>query len=57
MDDTVVKLLLALLVGGLIGVERNSRVGLGQRTMMLICLGAAMGSFLKDTEIQAFGIL
>jgi uncharacterized membrane protein YhiD involved in acid resistance len=42
MDETVVKLLLAVLVGALIGAEREVRVGVGLRTMMLICLGAAI---------------
>ena len=42
MDETLFKLLLAVLVGGLIGVEREVRVGVGLRTMMLIGLGAAM---------------
>jgi putative Mg2+ transporter-C (MgtC) family protein len=42
MEETIVKLLLALLVGGLIGAEREFRVGLGLRTMMLICLGATL---------------
>ena len=42
MEDILLKLLLALLVGGLIGAERETRVGQGLRTMMLICLGATM---------------
>ncbi len=57
MDDTGVKLLMALLVGRLIGLEREFRVGLGLQTTMLICLGATMVSFLEDTEIQEFSIL
>ena len=53
MDETVVKLLLAVLVGGLIGAEREIRVGQGLRTMMLICLGAAM--FTVFSRIFAVG--
>lgn len=53
MNETVVKLLLAVLVGGLIGAEREVRVGVGLRTMMLICLGAAM--FTIFSEVFAVG--
>jgi putative Mg2+ transporter-C (MgtC) family protein len=53
MDETVVRLLLAVLVGGLIGAEREVRVGVGLRTMMLICLGAAM--FTVFSEVFAVG--
>lgn len=40
--EEIIKLLLAVLVGGLIGSEREFRHGLGLRTMMLVCLGATM---------------
>ena len=42
MEENLLKLLLAVLVGGLIGVEREFRTGTGLRTLMLICLGATM---------------
>ena len=53
MEDILLKLVLALLVGGLIGAEREIRVGQGLRTMMLICLGAAM--FTVFSRIFAVG--
>lgn len=37
MDETIFKLLLAFLVGALIGAEREFRVGMGLRIMVLIC--------------------
>ena len=40
--EEIIKLLLAVLVGGLIGSEREFRHGLGLRTLMLVCLGATM---------------
>jgi putative Mg2+ transporter-C (MgtC) family protein len=41
--DDVIKLLLALLVGGLIGAERESRdKAAGFRTIILICVGATL---------------
>ena len=42
MDDTILKLLLAVVVGGLIGAEREFRTGMGLRTLMLICVGATL---------------
>lgn len=42
MDETVLKLLLAVVVGGLISAEREIRVGGGLRTLMVICLGATL---------------
>ena len=42
MDETVLKLLLAVVVGGLIGAEREIRVGAGLRTLMVICVGATL---------------
>lgn len=42
MEDLVLRLLLAALVGGLIGAEREIRTGLGLRTLMLISIGSAM---------------
>jgi putative Mg2+ transporter-C (MgtC) family protein len=49
MDDIIIKMLLAIVVGGLIGTEREFRVGLGMRTLMLICLGAALFTVFSDT--------
>ncbi len=38
----ILKLFLAVLIGGLIGVEREYHTGIGLRTMMLICLGSTL---------------
>jgi putative Mg2+ transporter-C (MgtC) family protein len=53
MDDTILKLLLAVVVGGLIGAEREFRTGMGLRTLMLICVGATLFTIFSD--IFAFG--
>jgi putative Mg2+ transporter-C (MgtC) family protein len=46
--DDLLKLLLALLAGGLIGAEREFRdKSAGFRTMILICLGAALTTMLS----------
>ena len=49
MEDLILKLLLAVLVGGLVGAERELRTGIGLRTMMLISLGATLFTW------QAYG--
>ena len=36
------QILLALAVGGAIGLEREFRTGIGLRTLMLVCLGATL---------------
>jgi len=48
MEDLLLKLLLAVLVGGLIGAEREVRTGTGLRTMMLISLGATLFTVYSD---------
>ena len=41
--DTVPKIVLALIVGGLVGLERERRdVPAGIRTHMLVCAGSAL---------------
>lgn len=42
MEDVFLKLFLAVLIGGLIGIEREYHTGIGLRTMMLICLGSTL---------------
>ena len=42
MDELILKIVLAVIVGGIIGAEREMRTGIGMRTMMLICLGATL---------------
>ena len=53
MGQMVFQLILAVIVGGLIGAERQIRVGVGLRTLMLICLGATMFTIYSD--IFSFG--
>ena len=52
-SDLLLKVILAVLVGGVIGAEREFRTGIGLRTMMLICLGATL--FTIYSSIFAFG--
>lgn len=53
MSEIILQLLLATLAGGLIGAEREFRVGFGMRTLMLICLGSTM--FTIFSSYFAFG--
>ena len=53
MNETLFQLLLAVIVGGLIGAERQFRTGTGLRTLMLVCLGATLFTIYSD--IFAFG--
>ena len=46
--EEITKLLLAVLVGGLIGSEREFRHGMGLRTLILVCLGATMFTIYSD---------
>ena len=40
--ETLLQIVLAVVIGSLIGAEREFRTGIGLRTMMLICLGATL---------------
>ena len=40
--EIVFQIVLAVIIGGLVGAEREFRTGIGLRTMMLICLGATL---------------
>ncbi len=42
MDDLVIKTLFAVLVGALVGYEREIHTGIGLRTLTLICLGSTL---------------
>ena len=53
MEDLLFKLLLAVIVGALIGAEREFRTGFGLRTLMLICLGSTLFTIYSD--VFAFG--
>ena len=46
--EEIFKLLLAVLVGGLIGSEREFRHGMGLRTLMLVCLGSTLFTMYSD---------
>lgn len=46
--EEILKLLVAVLVGGLIGSEREFRHGMGLRTLILVCLGATMFTIYSD---------
>lgn len=48
MDELILKIVLAVIVGGIIGAERELRTGIGMRTMMLICLGATLFTIYSD---------
>jgi putative Mg2+ transporter-C (MgtC) family protein len=48
LADDVLRILLALLIGGLIGAEREFRhKEAGLRTIMVICMGAALFTMLS----------
>ncbi|MDJ0791962.1 MAG: MgtC/SapB family protein [Acidimicrobiia bacterium] len=40
--EVLLQIILAVIIGGLVGAEREFRTGIGLRTMMLICLGATL---------------
>ena len=54
MDEYILlKLITAEIAGGLIGLERQFRHGIGLRTLMLVCLGATLFTIYSDNF--AFG--
>jgi putative Mg2+ transporter-C (MgtC) family protein len=55
LPEDVIKLLLAALIGGVIGFEREYRLGLGLRTMMLVCLGSALFTMYSELISPALG--
>jgi putative Mg2+ transporter-C (MgtC) family protein len=56
VSDTVLKLLVAAILGGIIGLERElKRKPAGLRTNMFICFGAAMYTLLSFRYSQAIG--
>jgi putative Mg2+ transporter-C (MgtC) family protein len=55
-SQALVKLVLAALLGGMIGLEREFKhKPAGLRTNMFICIGAAMFTLLSDRLAQAYG--
>jgi putative Mg2+ transporter-C (MgtC) family protein len=56
LSTTIVRLAVAAILGGIIGLERELRhKPAGLRTNMLICFGAAMFTILSDQLAQGFG--
>lgn len=54
--ETVLKLVLATALGGLIGIEREtSQKPAGFRTNVLVCVGSAMMMILSDLVLQRSG--
>ncbi len=51
--EGLLQVLLAVVVGGVVGAEREFRTGIGLRTLMLICLGSALFTIYSD--IFSFG--
>ncbi len=57
LSKTVVRLTLAALLGGIIGLEREfKRKPAGLRTNMFICFGSAMFTILSTELARKFGI-
>lgn len=54
MEENVIKIILAVAVGLLIGAERELRVGQGLRTIALVCLGATLFTIYSD-HVDFFG--
>lgn len=55
LPEEVIKILLAVLVGGVIGFEREFRFGLGLRTLMLVCLGSALFTMYSEAISPGLG--
>lgn len=53
--EEVIKLVLAALLGGAIGFEREYRLGLGLRTMMLVSLGATLFTMYSELISPTLG--
>lgn len=55
MHEIIVQLLLAILVGGLVGAEREFHKGVGLRTLMLISLGSTLFTIFSDIFVVGEG--
>jgi putative Mg2+ transporter-C (MgtC) family protein len=55
LPEEVIKLLLSALVGGLIGFEREYRLGFGLRTLTLVCLGSTLFTMYSDMISPTLG--
>ena len=54
MDENIIKIVLAVLVGAAVGAERELHVGQGLRTITLVCLGAMLFTIYSD-QFDFFG--
>ena len=54
MDENILKIVLAVVVGAVVGLEREVHVGQGLRTIMLVCLGATLFTIYSD-QFSFFG--
>lgn len=54
MDENLLKIVLAIVVGGAVGLEREYQVGQGLRTITLVCLGATLFTIYSD-QFDFFG--
>lgn len=54
MDENILKIVLAVLVGAVVGAEREFHVGQGLRTITLVCLGATLFTIYSD-QFDFFG--
>jgi putative Mg2+ transporter-C (MgtC) family protein len=54
MDENILKIVLAIAVGAVVGAEREFHVGQGLRTITLVCLGAALFTMYSD-QFDFFG--
>lgn len=55
LPEEVWKLLLSVLVGGVIGFEREVRFGFGLRTLMLVCLGSTLFTMYSEAISPGLG--
>ena len=54
MDENILKIVLAIVVGAIVGAEREFHVGQGLRTITLVCLGATLFTIYSD-QFDYFG--
>lgn len=54
MDENLLKIVLAVVVGAVVGAEREFHVGQGLRTITLVCLGATLFTIYSD-QFDFFG--
>lgn len=55
IPEEIIKLLLSVSLGGLIGFEREYRFGLGMRTMMLVSLGSTLFTMYSEQVSPGLG--